>query len=166
MFVVGMDTDTPDSVRSTVSWATHAGVSSAQFLILTPFPGTRVYRELEQQGRILFNDWSLYDGHHVTFQPAHMSPAELQTLQLEAHDSFYSRRRACARVLSCNVQAAGIFLYARGLQRTWRKRNKIYRDLLALMQRSNGMIRRVQFEHPAKRVNLACHQTGRARTEV
>lgn len=155
MFVVGMDTDTPDSIRATVSWAKHAGVSSAQFLILTPFPGTRVYSELQQQGRILFTDWSLYDGHHVTFQPALMTPVELQSLQLEAHDSFYSRRRACARVLSCNVQAAGIFLYARGLQRTWRKKNKVFRDLLALMQRSDGMIRRVEFEHPAKQVNAA-----------
>jgi radical SAM superfamily enzyme YgiQ (UPF0313 family) len=155
MFVLGMDTDTPASIRSTVSWATHAGVSSAQFLILTPFPGTRVYRELEEQGRILFTDWSLYDGHHVTFQPGRMSPSELQTLQLEAHDSFYSRRRAFSRVLACNVQTAAIFLYARGLQRTWRRRNRVFRDLLALMQRSDGMIRRVQFEHPARRVNGA-----------
>ncbi|MBN1426089.1 B12-binding domain-containing radical SAM protein, partial [Candidatus Fermentibacteria bacterium] len=96
MFILGMDTDTPDSIRSTVKWAKRAGVSSAQFLILAPFPGTRVYDELKQQGRILFTDWSLYDGHHVTFQPARMTPAELQSLQLEAHDSFYSRRRACA----------------------------------------------------------------------
>jgi radical SAM superfamily enzyme YgiQ (UPF0313 family) len=166
MFVLGMDTDTPGSIRSTVSWAKHAGVSSAQFLIVTPFPGTRIYEELEQQGRILFTDWSLYDGHHVTFQPARMTPAELQTLQLEAHDSFYSRRRAFARVLSCNVQAAGIFLYARGLQRTWRKRNRIFRDLLTLMQRSDGMIRRVQFEHPAKQVDVTRGQVGRTRVQA
>lgn len=156
MFVLGMDTDTPASIRSTVAWATHAGVSSAQFLILTPFPGTRIYEQLTRQGRILFTDWSLYDGHHVTFQPARMSPAELQALQLEAHDSFYSRRRAWARLLSCQGQAAGIFLYARGLQRTWRRKNRVFRDLLALMQRSDGMIKGVEFEHPARRLNAAC----------
>ncbi len=156
MFVLGMDTDTPESIRATVRWAKKAGVSSAQFLILTPFPGTRVYRELHEQGRILFTDWSLYDGHHVTFQPARMSPMELQNLQIEAHDSFYNRRRSLARAFSFDVERAGVFMYARWLQRTWRKRNRDFRDLLRLMHRSEGTIHHVEYVHPSGRITSSC----------
>ncbi len=155
MFILGMDTDTPESIRTTVSWALRGGVRSAQFLILTPFPGTRIYQELRDQGRMLFDDWSLYDGHHVTFQPANMSPAELQLLQLEAHDRFYSRFRTAQRLATCKLETAGIFLYARRLQRKWRRTNQVFEDLLALMARSHGMIRNVKIEHPARRLGTA-----------
>ncbi len=152
MFIFGMDTDTPESIRKTVSWAVRAGFGSVQFLILTPFPGTRTFQELSSQGRFLFDDWSLYDGHHVTFQPAGMSPAELQSLQLEAHNRFYSRFRTVKRIMTLRAESAGIFLYARNLQRRWRKANRIYRDLLKLMERSHGMIKRAQIDHPAGRL--------------
>lgn len=154
MFVLGMDTDTPESIRKTVRWAKRARFSSVQFLILTPLPGTRTFAELARQNRLLFDDWSLYDAHHVTFQPAQMSPAELQSLQLEAHNSFYSRLRTVRRLVSCQIEAAGIFIYARGLQRRWRKANHVYQDLLTLMERSHGMIKRVQFDHPARRLGM------------
>ena len=153
MFIMGMDTDTPRSIRETVTWANHSGIHSAQFLILTPFPGTRIYDELNDQGRILFDDWSIYDGHHVTFQPHSMTPEVLQELQVEAHDRFYSRRRTLQRLLSCRMEAAGVFLYARQLQKKWLRTNGIYRDILELMARSHGMIRSVRIEHPARQLN-------------
>jgi len=154
MFIFGMDTDTPESIRKTVSWAVRAGFGSVQFLILTPFPGTRTFQGLADQGRILFDDWSLYDGHHVTFQPAGMSPAELQSLQLEAHNRFYSRFRTARRIVALRAESAGIFLYARNLQRRWRKANRNYRDLLKLMERSRGMIKGAQIDHPAGHLSI------------
>jgi radical SAM superfamily enzyme YgiQ (UPF0313 family) len=155
MFVLGMDTDTPESIRKTVRWAKQARFSSVQFLILTPLPGTRTFAKLADEGRILFDDWSLYDAHHVTFQPAQMSPAELQSLQLEAHDSFYSRMRTLGRAVTWRIEPAGIFIYARRLQREWRKANSIFQDLLKLMERSGGMIKSVRFIHPARRLSTA-----------
>lgn len=154
MFVLGMDTDSPLSVRRTLAWAKRSRLSSAQFLVLTPFPGTAVFEELQAQGRILFREWALYDGHHVVFRPAQMSPLELQRLQVEAHTSFYSWRRTLARALTCRLEAAAVYTYARSLQRTWLRHNRVFSDLLSLMHRADGMIGGVELHHPASVVSF------------
>ena len=138
MFILGMDTDTPATIRETVSWAVGSGFHSTQFLILTPFPGTRTYDEMKAKDRILFDDWSLYDGHHVTFQPYHMTAAMLQAMQIEAHGRFYSRSRTFMRFGLLQFESAGISLYARQLQKRWKRTNRVFQDLLSLMARSGG----------------------------
>jgi radical SAM superfamily enzyme YgiQ (UPF0313 family) len=45
--------------------------------ILTPLPGTKLFKRLDEEGRILHKDWSKYDTQHVVFSPAGMSPEEL-----------------------------------------------------------------------------------------
>ncbi len=45
--------------------------------ILTPFPGTKLYRRLEEEGRILHRNWNDYDSQTVVFRPAGMTPEEL-----------------------------------------------------------------------------------------
>ena len=46
--------------------------------MMIPFPGTKSYQKLEQSGRILTKDWSLYDGSHVVHQPKLLSPKNLE----------------------------------------------------------------------------------------
>ncbi|MBL6975148.1 MAG: hypothetical protein ISR64_05395 [Deltaproteobacteria bacterium] len=150
--MLGLDSDTPESIRQTVDFAIRAGFRSAQFLILAPLPGTPVWDELSSKGRIRFGDFSLYDGHHVTFQPARMSMEELQELQLEAHDRFYGIQRILARLLAGRIEDLAIFWYARRLNGLWKRRNRVYRDLLHLMNESDGMIQSVRFVHPSARL--------------
>jgi radical SAM superfamily enzyme YgiQ (UPF0313 family) len=45
--------------------------------ILTPFPGTRLFERLEEEGRIFHKDWRKYDTKYVVFSPSKMSPEEL-----------------------------------------------------------------------------------------
>lgn len=149
MFILGTEYDTQASVRRTMDWARASGLATAQFLILTPFPGTRTWDDLAAQDRILFDDWSLYDGHHVTFRPQRMSPAALQNLQLEAHRKFYGAGPILRNALGGNMEDAAIGLYARNLNRRWARDNRCYTDLLSLMDRSKGMIRSAQISHPA-----------------
>jgi len=77
-FVFGLDHDTPDIFRRTAQFAVEAGIDLPRFAIVTPFPGTGLYKRLEAEGRILTRNWELYDGQHVVFQPARMSVRELQ----------------------------------------------------------------------------------------
>lgn len=77
-FVFGLDEDTPDVFLETARFAVDAGIDLPRFAIVTPFPGTALYNKLESEGRILSNDWELYDGQHVVFQPAAMSVEQLQ----------------------------------------------------------------------------------------
>jgi len=76
-FVFGMDGDTKDIFKKTAQFTIDAKIDLHRFANLTPFPGTQLYKQLEAEGRILTTDWSLYDGQHVVFKPANMTPEEL-----------------------------------------------------------------------------------------
>jgi radical SAM superfamily enzyme YgiQ (UPF0313 family) len=76
-FVLGFDEDRPDVFARTASWIEENRLECATFHILTPYPGTPLFREMETQRRLLHRDWSLYDTGHVVFRPKHLSPEEL-----------------------------------------------------------------------------------------
>lgn len=65
------------------------GLDLAEFTVLTPFPHTRTFDDLEREGRIDNYDWDLYTADRVVFQPRHMSPERLQGLLAYAWETFY-----------------------------------------------------------------------------
>ena len=89
-FVLGYDGDTPDVFEKTLRFCEEARLESAIFPILTPYPGTRVRRRLESEGRILSNDWRDYDMEHVTFRPDGMTVQQLQDGYDRLCRDFYS----------------------------------------------------------------------------
>jgi radical SAM superfamily enzyme YgiQ (UPF0313 family) len=97
MFVCGADSDTRESLAMTADFAAEHKLNSAQFLALTPLPGTRQTAQLEADGRVFTRNWSLYDGHHVVFWPKQMTPYELQEAILQAHIRFYRPSRILRR---------------------------------------------------------------------
>ena len=76
-FVLGFDHDGPDVFAQTVAWIEENRLECATFHILTPYPGTPLFRQMETEGRLLHNDWSRYDTAHVVFQPKNMTADEL-----------------------------------------------------------------------------------------
>jgi anaerobic magnesium-protoporphyrin IX monomethyl ester cyclase len=96
MFICGADSDTPESLAETADFALRHGLSSAQFAVLTPLPGTPHTAQLEAEGRILTRNWTLYDGFHVVFWPKQMTPYELQEAMMEANKRFYTAGRIAA----------------------------------------------------------------------
>lgn len=90
MFVVGVDTDTVEQADRTVQFARRVGIDTVQLMIETPLPGTRLYQKAKQDGRLLTDDWSLYDGHHPVMHPAQMRPSDLQLATMRAMRRFYS----------------------------------------------------------------------------
>ena len=99
-FVLGFDHDRPDVFAKTVDWVEANRLECATFHILTPYPATPLFRQMEAENRILHKDWSRYDTAHVVFQPKHMSPEELSAgyewcyERLFSHASIW-RRRPC-----------------------------------------------------------------------
>jgi len=89
-FVFGLDDDQPDVFEKTAKFAVDVGIDLPRFAIVTPFPGTTLYRRLESEGRILTRNWDLYDGQHAVFEPKHMSADELQQGAERAWLSAYS----------------------------------------------------------------------------
>jgi radical SAM superfamily enzyme YgiQ (UPF0313 family) len=77
-FAFGIDHDTPAVFDQVADFAIEAQIDLPRFTVVTPFPGTPLYRRLSAEGRLLSNDWDYYDGQHVVFTPRGMSPEELQ----------------------------------------------------------------------------------------
>jgi radical SAM superfamily enzyme YgiQ (UPF0313 family) len=77
-FILGYDHDTPDSFKRILDFCHQAKIDGALFPILTPYPGTALRERLQKEGRILTDQWDLYDMEHVTFIPRGMTPEKLQ----------------------------------------------------------------------------------------
>lgn len=91
MFVVGADQDSPETIRETVAFAKEHKIETIQLMVITPLPGTPYYNRLKSEGRIICDDWSLYDGHFAVVAPEGMTPYQLQKETIKAMSSFYSR---------------------------------------------------------------------------
>ena len=134
MFVFGFESDTIEKIRQTIKFVNHSRISTVQFLILTPLPGTVTFKKLQQAGRIKFFDWGLYDTHHAVFEPKNLSIDELQQAQMKGHQSFYSLKKLFKRILRFEWNALLIGIYARRLNRNWKKKNKIWLKALDLLK--------------------------------
>jgi radical SAM superfamily enzyme YgiQ (UPF0313 family) len=91
-FVFGMDDDRPDVFDRTVAWAVEQGIETATFHILTPYPGTALFRRMSDSGRITTDDWDRYDTRHVVFRPTHLTPEQLEAGYWRAYQDFYTWR--------------------------------------------------------------------------
>ncbi len=89
-FVLGFDHDERDVFQRTVDWVETNRLECATFHILTPYPATPLFRQMEAEGRLLHKDWSRYDTAHVVFQPRNMSPEELLAGYEWCYDRLFS----------------------------------------------------------------------------
>ncbi len=100
-FVFGMDHDDAKVFERTVEWAVEQGIETATFHILTPYPGTELYQRLSAQGRLLHDNWDLYDTRHAVYRPAQLMPEKLEEGYWQAYHDFYAWRSifksACAQ---------------------------------------------------------------------
>jgi radical SAM superfamily enzyme YgiQ (UPF0313 family) len=89
-FVFGLDEDDKDVFKRTVEWGVENGITTSTYHVLTPYPGTQLFTEMEQQGRILTRDWDRYDTRHVVYKTMNMSAEELEAGYHWAYKEFYS----------------------------------------------------------------------------
>src|SRR5947208_8886854 len=91
-FVLGFDHDRRDVFERTVAWIEAARLECATFHILTPYPGTPLFRRMEAEGRLLHKDWRLYDTSHVVYRPRHMTPEALEEGYAWCYERLFSHR--------------------------------------------------------------------------
>ncbi len=91
-FVLGFDQDRPDVFERTVEWIEQNRLECATFHILTPYPGTPLFAQMEAEGRLLHRDWSRYDTAHVVFRPRHMTPGQLADGYAWCYERVFSHR--------------------------------------------------------------------------
>jgi len=96
-FVLGFDEDGPDVFERTVDWIEEQRLECATFHILTPYPGTPLFRNMEAAGRLLHRDWEKYDTAHVVFRPRRMTPEQLLEGYAWCYERLFSHRSIWAR---------------------------------------------------------------------
>lgn len=131
-FVFGMDEDEPDVFRRTVDWAIENGITTATFHIQTPYPGTRLFAQIEEEGRLVTRDWNRYDTRHVVYRPARLQPKVLKDGYDWAYREFYrwsSIANAALEHGSLKHQAKHFF-YAAG----WKKFERLWNLVIRARQ--------------------------------
>ncbi|GAB4490071.1 MAG: radical SAM protein [Thermodesulfovibrionales bacterium] len=89
-FIFGFDNDPPDVFGETYGFVMKNRLEVANYCKLTPFPGTRLFSEMEEDGRILHRDWSKYDRYNIVYRPKGISPEDLHARTLEVYLKTYS----------------------------------------------------------------------------
>jgi radical SAM superfamily enzyme YgiQ (UPF0313 family) len=88
-YVLGFAEDTWESIGATIEYAIDLGSTVAQFKILTPYPGTPLFRRMQSQ--ITETDWERFDGFTPTFTHPSLTHSELLFLLGSAYTQFYVR---------------------------------------------------------------------------
>jgi radical SAM superfamily enzyme YgiQ (UPF0313 family) len=88
--IFGFDEDTKEVFDDTVKFLIKNKVHTVSFNVLTPYPGTKTFQKMKDEGRLLTNDWKYYDHSTVVFQPTNMSPYELMVGKIKSRKKFYS----------------------------------------------------------------------------
>jgi hypothetical protein len=100
-YVIGFNSDTWDSITATIEHSISLGTSLAQFKMLTPYPGTPLWKHMA--GQVVERDWERFDGFSVTFRHPNLSADELRFLLAMAYARFYLRLRSSP---DCGVSTA------------------------------------------------------------
>lgn len=79
-FAFGFDSDTSDTFDDTRKFIEESGLSEVQLTLLTPFPGTELFHQMQKSGRLLketfWDECTLFD---LVFEPKNFSVSELET---------------------------------------------------------------------------------------
>jgi radical SAM superfamily enzyme YgiQ (UPF0313 family) len=136
-FVFGMDGDDASVFDRTVEWAIAQGIETATFHILTPYPGTALYKRMAAEGRLTETNWDLYDTRHTVYRPARMTADELEQGYWRAYRQFYTWRNIARGAAAHGSLAPGLrhFAYASG----WKKFEPLW-DLVIRAKQAGAML--------------------------
>ncbi len=96
--IMGLDDDDhPQTFQNTYEFITENRVKIPRVHLLTPTPGTKLYDDLNADGRILTQDLQRFTGGQVVFQPKNMSASELEGHYWKLYDNLFSWRNIYKR---------------------------------------------------------------------
>jgi radical SAM superfamily enzyme YgiQ (UPF0313 family) len=110
-FVLGFDNEDVSIFEKTLEFILKIKLSAATFSILTPYPGTSLLRSLEREKRIIDRNWEHYNGTHAVFQPAQMTPEQLEEGRAWIKQEFYGFSNMVKRIGFRTTHAHYLWLY-------------------------------------------------------
>ncbi len=97
--IVGTDFDTEESICETYNFVYRNRIPIPRFYILTPVPGTALYKELKAEGRMLTDDLKQFDGRQCVHIPKQIAPEKLTEMYWWLNNKVFSLRSILYRVL-------------------------------------------------------------------
>ncbi|HUJ84637.1 MAG TPA: radical SAM protein [Candidatus Acidoferrales bacterium] len=89
MIIIGNRKDTRRTIAQVKEFANELDPDFVMFSILTPFPGTEVFKEANKNGWIVDRNWSHYDMIHATMPTETLSCLEVQEELYGCYRDFY-----------------------------------------------------------------------------
>jgi radical SAM superfamily enzyme YgiQ (UPF0313 family) len=87
--LLGLDSHTEDTIKRLIDFLLEIELDLAEFTVLTPFPHTKAWDDLNAKNRIITYDWDQYSADKVVYHPKQMTAQRLQELLAHAWDTFY-----------------------------------------------------------------------------
>ncbi len=101
--VFGLDSDSIEDIKNRTRFAIDSGIDAMQATIVTPLPGTALFKRLESENRLLYTnfprDWERYHFHEVSHQPIKMTSDELSAAMDECWRTLWDEKTVYRKML-------------------------------------------------------------------
>ncbi|MCK9331080.1 MAG: B12-binding domain-containing radical SAM protein [Candidatus Cloacimonetes bacterium] len=97
--IVGVDTDTKESLNDTVNFVLNAKIIAPKFYIMTPIPGTDLYDEMLKENRIVEEDVLKFKPSRAVITHPHMTTQEITDMYWEIYNKLYTYKNIFKRTL-------------------------------------------------------------------
>ncbi len=144
--MLGIDGDTVHSIDTTINWLIKNEVDTLTTHILTPYPGTKLYSDMEAQGRLLDAKISKYNTANVVFTPKNISPDNLYKSYLKVYRKFYSFKNIIKRMPQKNSKRKTEYLLFNFLYRKFGKPISFIAYKLNLLEFVGRLARRISYK--------------------
>ena len=115
--VFGFDNDNAHVFKNTLDWLAKNKIETMTAHILTPYPGTVLYKKLLLENRIIDFDINHYNTANVVYKPKNMTSGELYQGYLWAYDQFYSFKNILKRLPEDKSQRTSYLLFNFGYRK-------------------------------------------------
>ena len=95
--IFGFDEDTPDIFDTTLEKVNELEIDVLEINILTPYPGTPLFKRLDEAGRIFTKDWTKYNQVEIVYEPENMTVEELYEGTRRVAKEFYTLKNITKR---------------------------------------------------------------------
>ncbi|MFW9770182.1 MAG: B12-binding domain-containing radical SAM protein, partial [Candidatus Thorarchaeota archaeon] len=109
--IIGDRSDSHETIRGLRAYINDLDPDIAIYMILTPFPGTKLYEEAFANGWIEDTNWAHYDMIHAIMPTEHLTLTEVQEELYRCYRGFYG---------SWNRRISGVFSSNKIKRRTYR----------------------------------------------
>jgi len=97
--IVGAECDTLESLRATIDFIDNSGIIAPKFYLLTPIPGTELFQEYRDAGRLVETDIFTYSPSRAVITHPHMTTDELNAIFWELYAQVYALHRIFKRTV-------------------------------------------------------------------